>query len=221
MLIVDDFGVEYVGRKYAEHLASVLNKFHEISEDWEGKKISGVDLIWDYIQKHSDRTCRLSMKSYTEKLLFKVGHKPPFKKQISPHRCRDITYVRKVQQTPEEDSSPALDEKGVLRVQRIVGALLYFYIAVNNKLLVALSKIGAHQASATDKTLKSINQLLDYCATYPDDGIVYLSSDMILTAHSDAGFNNETKARSRSGAHIFLSENEPIPRWNEPILTVS
>ena len=43
---------------------------------------------------------------------------------------------------------------------------------------------------------------------------------MILTAHSDAVFNNETKARSRSGEHIFLSENEPIPRWNGTILTI-
>ena len=64
MLIVDDFGVKYVGRKHAEHLASVLKKYHDISEDWEGKKIAGIDLIWDYTQKHSGRTFRLSMKSY-------------------------------------------------------------------------------------------------------------------------------------------------------------
>ena len=44
---------------------------------------------------------------------------------------------------------------------------------------------------------------------------------MILTAHSDAGFNNETKARIRAGGHIFLSDNEPIHRWNEPILTIA
>ena len=64
---------------------------------------------------------------------------------------------------------------------------------MNNKLLVDLSVIGANQASATAKTRKSINQLLDYYAKYTDDGIVYQSSDMILTAHYDAGFNNETK----------------------------
>ena len=73
------------------------------------------------------------------------------------------------------------------------GALLYYYRAVNNKLLVPLSAIGAQQASATEKTQKAINQLLDYCAKYSDDGIVYLSSNTIMTAHSDAGFNNETK----------------------------
>ena len=54
-----------------------------------------------------------------------------------------------MQQAPEEDSSPALDEKGVLRVQRIVVALLYYDRAINNNLLVVLSAIGVHQASAT------------------------------------------------------------------------
>ena len=44
---------------------------------------------------------------------------------------------------------------------------------------------------------------------------------MILAAHSDAGFHNESKGRSRSGAHIFLSEDDPIPRWNGPILSIA
>ena len=124
MLIVDDFCVEYVRRKHAENLASVLKKYHEISEDWEGKSFSGIDLIWDYAQKHSARTCRMSMTRYIAKLLFNVGHKLPVKKQISPHRCREITYVIKVQQAPEEYSSTALYEKGVIQVQQIIGSLL-------------------------------------------------------------------------------------------------
>ena len=44
---------------------------------------------------------------------------------------------------------------------------------------------------------------------------------MILAAHSDAGFNNNSKARSRSGSHIFLSKNYPTPKWNRAILTIS
>ena len=44
---------------------------------------------------------------------------------------------------------------------------------------------------------------------------------MILAAHSDAGFNNESKARSRAGSRIFLSENNPMPKWNGAILTIS
>ena len=44
---------------------------------------------------------------------------------------------------------------------------------------------------------------------------------MVLAGHSDAGFNNETKARSRAGDHIFLSESEHIPQWNGPVITIA
>ena len=84
------------------------------------------------------------------------------------------------------------------QVQTIVGELLWIGRSVNNKMLVALSVIGSQQASATEDTNKAIRQLLDYCATYPHDGILYWSSDMIVAGHSDAGFNNETRARIMS-----------------------
>ena len=42
-LVVDDFGVEYVGKQHAEHLATILKKYHNITEDWEGKKYAGID----------------------------------------------------------------------------------------------------------------------------------------------------------------------------------
>ena len=93
--------------------------------------------------------------------------------------------------------------------------------AVNNKLLVALSEIGAQQAAATEDTAAAIEQLLDYVATYSNDGILFRKSDMILAAHADAGFLNESRARSRAGAHIFLLENEPKPKLDGPILTIA
>ena len=86
-----------------------------------------------------------------------------------------------------------------------MGALLYVVRAVNNKLLVALSAIGSQQAAATEETAAAIEQLLDYVATYPNDGILFRKSDMILAAHADAGFLNKSRARSRAGAHILLS----------------
>ena len=32
-LIIDEFGIEYIGRKYAQHLHQVLQKCYKISED--------------------------------------------------------------------------------------------------------------------------------------------------------------------------------------------
>jgi len=92
---------------------------------------------------------------------------------------------------------------------------------VNNKLLVALSAIAACQAYATVATEQAVHLLLDYVTTYPADGIVYRSSDMILCTHADAGFLNDTNSRSRAGAHIFLSENDPFPRFNGAILSIA
>ena len=81
--------------------------------------------------------------------------------------------------------------------------------------------MGPKKRQAPEKTAAAIDQILDYVATYPNDGITYQASDMILKAHSDDGFNNESKARSRAGAHIFLSENYQTSKWNGPILTIA
>ena len=89
------------------------------------------------------------------------------------------------------DTNPPLNEKVIKIIQGIVGALLYVVRAVNNKLPVALSEIGAQQAAATEETAAAIEQILDYVATYPNDGILFRKSDMILAAHADAGFLNE------------------------------
>ena len=44
---------------------------------------------------------------------------------------------------------------------------------------------------------------------------------MILSAHSDAAYLNVPQARSRTGAHIMLSENNPVPSINGPVLTIA
>ena len=86
---------------------------------------------------------------------------------------------------------------------------------------MALSAISTQQAAATEDTAAAIEQLLDYVTTYPNDAILFRKIDMILTAHADAGFLNESRARSIAGAHIFLSENEPKPKLNGPVLTIA
>ena len=102
-----------------------------------------------------------------------------------------------------------------------MGDLLYVGREVNKKLLVDLSAIDAQQAAATEETAVAIEQLLNYVATYPDDGILLRKSDMILVAHADAGFLNESRARIRAGAHMFLSENYPKPKLNGPVLKIA
>ena len=92
---------------------------------------------------------------------------------------------------------------------------------MDNKLLVAISAISSRQAQATVTTEQAVHFLLDYVATYPNDGIVYQASNMILCAHADAGYLNESRSRSRAGAHIYHSEDEPYQRYNKAILSIA
>ena len=217
VLIVDDFGIQFVEQRHADHLLHVLQQHYTVTTDWTGTKFAGIDLAWDY----KKRTCCLSMRNYITNLLLKYNHPTPRKPQHSPHAHREIVYGAKEQFLPDTDTSAPLDDKGIKRIQGIIGSLLYYARAVDNKLLATLSTISSQQAHATENTATAVNQLLDYVATYPSDGITYRASSMILAAHSDASYLTETGSRSRAGAHIFLSEDDPIPRDNGPVLSIS
>jgi len=121
VLIVDDFGVEYVRKKDADHLAKILKAHHKISQDWEGKKFSGINLDWNYAPKHEDRTCRLTMKNYISDLLVALDHPRPKRRQLSPHKCKEIQYGSKVQQAHGEDTSPPLTPKASSASRRLLG----------------------------------------------------------------------------------------------------
>jgi hypothetical protein len=204
VLIVDDFGIDYIDKVYAEHLLTALRSHYNIKADWSGTKFSGMDLMWDY----TARTCQATI---TE-VRARYGHPTPTKPVHSPHLHREIIYGAKEQYaTSDIDTTPPLNAAGIKWCQGVIGSLLFYARAVDNKLLMTISAIGASQASATESTLNEINKLLDYCTTYPSDGITYRASNMVLAAHSDASFLSESKSRSRAGGHIFLSKDDPIP----------
>ena len=138
-----------------------------------------------------------------------------------PYKCLPITYGAKAQLTSEADTTELLNDHRKRKVQENVGSLLYYAQVVGNKLLVALSAIAASQSCTTVATEEAVHLLLDYVATYSSEGIIYQSSDMILCAHADAGFLNKTNSRSCAGAHIYLSENDPFPRFNGVVLSIA
>eukprot|EP00804_Cyclotella_cryptica_P000713 CCRYP_000988-RA/>CCRYP_000988-RA protein AED:0.54 eAED:0.67 QI:0/0/0/1/0/0/2/0/123 len=76
-------------------------------------------------------------------------------------------------------------------MQPDVKSLLYYTQAVDNKRLVALSTIISQQTAATQNTAIAVHQLLDYVATYPNDGITYSANAMVLAAHSDTSFSQK------------------------------
>ncbi len=78
-------------------------------------------------------------------------------------------------------------------------------------MLVALNAIATQQAAPTQKTMNRVKQLLDYCASQEEAILTYHASAMVLAVHSNAGYLNESKARSRVGGHFFLSSDIENP----------
>jgi hypothetical protein len=201
-LVVDDFGVKYVGREHAEHLRDVLASKYKITTDWDGDLYLGLHLKWDY----AACTVDLSMPGYVAKALQRFSHPAPARAQHSPHAWTKPQYGASTQLTAPIDTSPRLDKAGITRLQQIIGVFLYYARAVDSTMLVALGSLAANQTQATELTNQAANQLLDYAASHPDASVRFHSSAMILNVHSDASYLSEPKARSRAGGLFFLSD---------------
>ena len=216
-LVVDDFGVKYVGKQNADHLVSVLQEHYAIDIDWDGTRYIGLTLDWDY----SDHKVHLSMPGYIDKALLRFAHTPPSKPQHQPHPSADKKYGETVQYAKALDDSPLLPPDGKTYIQQVLGVLMYYGRAVDATLLVALSSIASAQAAPTELTSSLIKQLLDYVATHPDAILTYERSDMVLACDSDASYLSEAKARSRAGGHFYMSADVDDPPNNGAILNVS
>ena len=55
-LVVDDFGIKYVGRRHLDHLLRAIKQHYMISEDWEGKLYCGITLKWNIRRYNSGGT---------------------------------------------------------------------------------------------------------------------------------------------------------------------
>eukprot|EP00804_Cyclotella_cryptica_P009002 CCRYP_003107-RA/>CCRYP_003107-RA protein AED:0.29 eAED:0.29 QI:0/0/0/1/1/1/2/0/642 len=209
-LVVDDFGVKYVGKEHALHLKSVLESYYPLSTDWTGNRYIGIRLDWDY----NNRKVHLSMPGYKAKALKQFHHKPPSKPQHSPFPTKPIKYGAKKQYAAPPSTAPLLDKKGKKFIQQVCGKLLFLGRAVDSPLLCPISAIASQSAAPTQDTMTQTLQLLDYLATQEEAVLTYHASDMVLAAHSDASYLSEPQARSRAGGHFFLSSNADIPPNN-------
>ena len=197
-LIVDDFGVKYVGEEHALHLIKALGDY-DVEVDWKGKKYGGIDLDFDY----EKRKVHLSMLGYVPKACKRFQHLLPKKKQDSPYPHTKPNYGAKVQYTKEEDTSRKLNAEEKTLVQQVVGTFLFYGRAIDSTMLVPLSAIASMQAEPTEQTLEKVQQFLDYAASNPNAVLTYSASDMVLAIHSDASYLSEPNAKSRVGGHFF------------------
>ncbi len=181
---MDDFGVKYVGIEHFNFLLELLKKLHGVQCNMASDKLTSIAI--------PGKRCCLSTPGYIDNLLLKFKGSCPLKPRLSPYTCLPISYGTKTQFSPDEDISELLEDARKHRIQEIIGSLLYYVHAVDNRLLVALRAIAAKHSKATVTTEQAIYLILDYVTTYLNDGILYHASDMILCAHADAGFLNES-----------------------------
>ena len=69
--------------------------------------------------------------------------------------------------------------------------------------------------------MESVKQLLDYCVSQEEAILTYHGSYMVSAIHSNAGYLNETAARSCVGGHFFLSSDAQSPPNNGAILNIA
>jgi hypothetical protein len=199
-LVVDDFGVQYVGKEHAQHLIYALEADYIVSKYWTGGLYCGITLKWNYMSKHVD----LSMPGYIKDALQKFQHPLPKRPQYAPHNCTVPAYGQCIQYAPLPDAAPPATSEEITRAQAIVGTLLYNARAVDPTLLVPLSALASQVSTATTTTIKAVSHLLDYCSTHPEYTIRYFASDMQLKIHSDASYLSEPKAKSIIGGYFYL-----------------
>ena len=134
------------------------------------------------------------MPGYVQKQLTRYAHPSPRQKRHTPYDPAPLILGRAAQELPPKDESTPLDKKGKKRVQQVVGSFLYYGRAVDMTILMALNKIAGQQANPTEKTMKRVNEFLDYMASNPDAKIRYHASDMVLNVHSNASYMTAPKA---------------------------
>ena len=90
------------------------------------------------------------MPGYIEAILKRFHHPRPIKPELAPHRYSSRSFSATNTQAPiPDDDTTRLDTSDVLRVQRVVGCILYYTRATDSPLLPDLTDIGSNQAKAT------------------------------------------------------------------------
>jgi hypothetical protein len=101
-LVVDDFGVQYVGKENAQHLIDALKTYYTVLKYWTGGLYCGITLKLDYENKNMD----LSMPGYIKDDLHKYQHPMPKRPQYAPHNWNVPAYFQRIQYALIPDASP-------------------------------------------------------------------------------------------------------------------
>ncbi len=92
-LVINDFGVKYVGEENAQHLLDTVRHYYKCSCDWKGEQYCGLTFKWDY----KGKKVHLLMPGYVTKALTHFQHPPPVESQDQPYPHAKPNYGAKTQ----------------------------------------------------------------------------------------------------------------------------
>ncbi len=190
-LVVDDFGIKYIGKEHAQHLKNALEEHYKLTCDRTGKWYIGITLDWDCNKHQVD----LSMPNYMQKALKQFQHKAG-NLQHAQYQSAPIQYGAKKQYATQESMAPLLDDKAKRFLQQVCSKFLFLGRAVDSTLLCPISTIALQSSKPTEDTMQQILQLLDYLATQKDAVLSYHARDMVLAIHSNVSYLSKPRAQS-------------------------
>jgi hypothetical protein len=115
LLVVDNFGVNYVGKEHADHLINCLKmETYKLTKDWEGDLYCGILLQWDYAKRWLD----ISMPGYIKKQLLKY-EQIMRRIQHCPYSPEPKRYGTDAQSPLPQDISRKLNDKEINRYRNL------------------------------------------------------------------------------------------------------
>ena len=114
------------------------------------------------------------------KQLAKYEHSPPKQRHNCSYAPEPRNYGKLAQDSTPKPDSPALNASDKKYVQQIVGRFLYYAQAIDLTIIHALNSIAAYSSKPTERTMETVQQLLDYVCSNPNAIICLWQSDMIL-----------------------------------------
>ena len=122
-----------------------------------------------------------------------------------------------------------LPESAKKTIQQIIGIFLYYSLAMDFTMLVALGTLASKQSKPTDALWDDTTWFLNYAANHSTAKTCYSKSNITLHISSDCSYCSQTKSCSRVGGNFYLSSNtanpnlapDPAHSFNVPIHVVA
>jgi hypothetical protein len=110
LLVLDDFGIKYVGREHAEHLMASIETYYELSSEWTGSAYCGLIIDWDY----NNGTLDLPMTGYINAAPHMYQNLTTARAEHAPHTWNPPLYgtnTQYIEETEETEDSSSLSPK--------------------------------------------------------------------------------------------------------------